>query len=154
MIDYQYAMGFFDGEGTIIKHRGSIEIHVTQCQLGVLEEYKNRWGGTICVQRDGPISDTVTAGVRRKVWRWKLVGYNAYTWLKNAEPHLIVKKKKAREIITLWENRTKLRNRMPNEYYVERKRDGHCVKIGTMTASELEEEMKFRSEWLKVKGWD
>lgn len=154
MIDKIYVYGFFDGEGSIVcDHSKSVEIHITQAVIKPLELIKERYGGTIDIHSDGPENPERINGVRRKTWRWKLVGYAAYKFLKDAYPYLIVKANRSKIAIEWWENRPRERDRMPNEYYTEMKSKEINFRLLNMSAKEKKLELNRRKKWLIKKGY-
>lgn len=154
-MDRQYIYGFFDGEGTVLNYKRknevkSVEVHITQCNKEVLDAIQKELGGRIVVQRDGPENPERINGIRRKVFRWRLVGYAAVRFLKDALPFLIVKKARTLEAIQFWEERERKRIRMPNSYYLETENK----RLIKMTKGERMTERAKRKQWLLDKGWD
>ena len=148
-MDLLYLCGFFDGEGSIVTHHSAFELHLTQASLPVLNRVALEWGGRIVVQRDGDVCDKRHNGSRRKVWRWKLVGYPAVNLLRRMLSHLIVKQDRAIEALAWWDGRVAMRKRrrMPNEFYATHK-GLRRIRLCEMSASELRAEAVFRKEWL------
>lgn len=148
----QYAIGFFEGEGTIVHHHSALEVHVTQCRLNVLQAFKKKYGGQIVVQREGPTRIHRSPGVWRKVWRWRLVGYAAAKFLEDALPYLLVKRERAQAALLWWKDRVagRQRLRMPNDYYKEHP---ESRRLQALSPSQKKKEIKKREAWMKKKGW-
>jgi hypothetical protein len=91
----QYAAGFVDGEGCIgfAKTRSSIfpRIIVTNTNLEILNEFKEKWGGDI-----KPLS------LRKKNWKqgyyWRVSWSKAVDFLSDIEPYLKIKKMQAHAV--------------------------------------------------------
>lgn len=94
---HEYIAGFFDGEGTITITKNKIRLSIPQTNYEVLDEIKNFLGfGSIRTEK-----------LRKAHWKQSWTFYNTnsedgFKLLNLIEPHLIVKKSKAIEAITIY----------------------------------------------------
>jgi hypothetical protein len=90
MITNQYAAGFFDGEGSVYANsrtRGrppTILVCISNTNKEVLQALKEQWGGSLNgkARREG----------HSAVYQWTMARRNAYRFMKDIQPYLIIKR--------------------------------------------------------------
>lgn len=91
----QYAAGFVDGEGCInfAKTKSNIfpRVLVTNTNIEILNEFKNKWGG-----------DIKQLSLRKDNWKqgysWRICWSKAVEFLSDIEPYLKIKKHQAHAV--------------------------------------------------------
>jgi hypothetical protein len=96
-----WTAGFFDGEGCVsVESRGSLlSISVCQQSEECLRLLKRRFGGAINSESKPKPNVTLKNG-DHVVWRWRLWGSSAYTFIRKIEPYSIVKKDQLKVALT------------------------------------------------------
>ena len=91
-MSYEYAAGFFDGEGSVgVEKKGgwpAIRVAVANTDHNILRELKESWGGQIYKgQRQKP--------QHKQHWRWRIYSRQAAEFLRDVFPYLKIKKERA-----------------------------------------------------------
>ena len=101
MISTEYVAGFFDGEGCVNisadrNNKPFIRILIVNTDNDVLEQFKEKWGGNITHNKRHKEN-------WKRSYTWRLSHQKAINFLKDLEPHLIVKKKQTNLAISFYE---------------------------------------------------
>ena len=101
MISTEYVAGFFDGEGCVnistdTYGKPFIRILIVNTDVLVLEKFKERWGGNITHNKRHKEN-------WKRSYTWRLSHNKAINFLKELEPHLIVKKKQTNLAISFYQ---------------------------------------------------
>jgi hypothetical protein len=101
MISAQYAAGFFDGEGcinaSVCRTSSFIRTLVVNTNLEILEEFQQRWGGDINLNKKGKEH-------WKQAYTWRLSYAAALQFLKDIYPYLVVKKQQAEAAFIFFES--------------------------------------------------
>ena len=90
MLSDAYAAGFFDGEGSVYVARRNtrpsavLMVCIGNTHLGVLQEHKDRWGGSI--QKRKMVNPN-----HRQQWQWVLSTRQTRPFLEAIRPYVIIK---------------------------------------------------------------
>ena len=101
MISTEYTAGFFDGEGCVNISsdrlgKPYIRILVVNTDNSVLQKFQEKWGGNITHNKRHKEN-------WKRSYTWRLSHQKAINFLKDLEPHLIVKKKQTNLAISFYE---------------------------------------------------
>jgi hypothetical protein len=85
-----YLAGFFDADGSmsLYLNHGNVMLKASVCGVheGSIRRFKNRFGGSVVLQKPTPGH----LG-KKTVWRWQAYGSKAQVALLDMLPHLVVK---------------------------------------------------------------
>lgn len=99
-MNWDYIAGFFDGEGSLVRHGKGFRISISQANKEILEEIRDFTGiGHICeiTKRKPHWSDSWIYFIAKQS--------DVYKFVKRAEPRLVLKRKLSREaILTIGKN--------------------------------------------------
>lgn len=97
MISLEYIAGFFDGEGSIGIYKNGRGLYHLRTQLTqnansdttpIIEALRAQYGGNVCRLEK-------KSNRPKTIYNWQLNGHGALRFLRELEPHLIVKKRQA-----------------------------------------------------------
>ena len=92
MLDIRYIAGLFDGEGSIYTRDKRITVSIVNTDMPILRALIKRFGG-------GLSEFAKKKPHHKRCWIWRINGKVAKDFLKRAEPHLLIKRKRALEAL-------------------------------------------------------
>jgi hypothetical protein len=96
-VDMAYLAGIFDGEGSIIRSRRSMECLQRSVQVGMTDREVVEWIGQI----GGTVTERHPPGKRKTMWMWRMAAHNdVIAFLTALLPYLRVKKAEAEKALS------------------------------------------------------
>ncbi len=112
--ELNYYAGFFDGEGCVMIKKPSkaclcyvLEVRITNTNHSILEEYVNKFGGTIQ-------KGTRLQANHKEKWQWCISSKKAFCFLQVIIPFLRLKRKEA-ELAIEFQGQIKAANQYTNK---------------------------------------